>query len=889
MPCVSDRTGPALAELHMPRVPGLLGPLFEEAGRGDRQAREALFLTFNVDLGFFESRLLGPVRSAGAAVTVVADSSVFDPDARSVRAAGYGYALGLAAMNGAVHPKLTVLAGAQRAVIGIGSGNLTVSGWHANDEVLTTILADRDEGVPLLTRDVAEFLDRLRSVVPISALGRDGIARTVAQLVTLCDAGAPVDTGHQLVHSLDRPIIEQLPDQHADVLELSAPFHDLTGRALHALLTRFQPQQVEVLAQTGQAVMDPEVLQRSADRRGVTLRFVEPSHERSAPDPYRHGKLITALVGGEPRWSLVGSPNLSAAALLGTAPLSNCEIAVLSSTARSLFPVPTALVTDTVTLRHTIIQDPADDDQLDEAHGVRLLEARAVDAGVEITVSAPAHADLLVDYSLSEWPPERFDTLGTLVAGTASAEFPRILPPRTRIRLGVQIQFLAFPDAIVSRLRPAGAEHVNHNALPADLFASETIAAEWSGALTRLLLTHGRQPTPTVASGSTHYEHTEAVSDWRTLDDPDAWAEYSEGALNRLGLPIFQLASGDTASPKVVGAALPNASPAWEDQFDDTGDAYEEDQSAETVDASEDEPPPAPVNLAPARRTRLRTWVGSVAQLAPKLPPLECIAIAQLVTAGTSALIWNADTGPEGWFTPLATALEGLSRKHWPAAARSQAAAVAAVGLYRLRMAVPGNERGAEALTFGRVAETLGPLLSDATLDGIAANLALLHGATIHPRTAQEILQELERALESSPAAVIQRVLERLLPDFEIVWLGPNLLTLTGPTSNPLAIAGAALPHADRIPHLAITVTSLLGRTATVIRIPDRLTVVEAANGRLLFKTYRTTGLLAATGLLTNAEMAQTRRLSVAPFFVPGEVDLEVLEAVGLLPDDLRR
>ena len=98
----------ALPEPTFPRTPSLLGPIFEEAGTGDRQTREALF---------FETRLLGPVRAAGAAVTVVADSRVFAPDARNVRSAGHGYALGLAAMGGAFHPKLTVLAGPQRALI----------------------------------------------------------------------------------------------------------------------------------------------------------------------------------------------------------------------------------------------------------------------------------------------------------------------------------------------------------------------------------------------------------------------------------------------------------------------------------------------------------------------------------------------------------------------------------------------------------------------------------------------------------------------------------------------------------------------------------------------------------------------------------------------------
>lgn len=861
-------------------MPGLLGALFDEQGRGDRQAREALFLTFNVDLGFFETRLLGPVRGAGAAVTVVADGSVFDPDARSVRAAGHGYALGLAAMNGAFHPKLTVLAGPQRAVIGIGSGNVTVSGWHANDEVLTTVLASRDDGVPTLVGDVAAFLHRLPDVVTMSALAREGVVRTADQLASLHAVGPIVETGHRLLHTLDRPILEQLPDEPADALELTAPFHDLTGRALDALIDRFRPSAVRVLVQPGQTVMDPAVLQRAADKHRVALHFLQPAHDRPDLDPYRHGKVITALVNNEPSWSLVGSANLSAAALLGIAPSANCETAVLAATHRSLLPTLTAPVTDTLALRHTI--DGGAEAHLPDALAVvRLLEARSFEAGVEISLSAPAPADLLVEYSLFEWPPERFAPLGTLPAGQSTAVFGLLLGPQTRVRVQEQIQFLAFPEAVTARLRPVSGEYANRNASPADLFASDTIAAQWSGALTRLLLSHGRARTAGVAGSPSVDGDYEVMHDWRTLDDPDAWAEYSEGALSRLGLPIFQLASGSPVG-QVVGAALPNAAPAWEDRFDDTDEAYEEDQSAETVDADEETSPAASTELSAARRGRLRKWISDVAELSKALPPLECIAIVQLVTAGTSALIWNSAAGPDGWFTPLEKALDGLTREHWPAAAAAQASAIAAVGLYRLRMAVPDDERGPRARTFNRLAKELRPLVDSATPEAVVTTLPLLEGATLHPRSPQDLLHELANSLQSSPTAAIQRVLEHVLSEYEATWLTDQHLLVEGPGSNPLAVASTVLMHTEAVDAIAVTVNTAKGRRAMVVRVPDRLTVVETINGQRTYKTYRTTGLLAAAGVLSNTELALARRLSKPPFTVAGEVDLAVLEAVGL-------
>lgn len=56
----------------------------DEAAHRDGQATDALFLTFNADLAFLESRLLDLCRQAGARVTVVADADVWAPDMRAI-------------------------------------------------------------------------------------------------------------------------------------------------------------------------------------------------------------------------------------------------------------------------------------------------------------------------------------------------------------------------------------------------------------------------------------------------------------------------------------------------------------------------------------------------------------------------------------------------------------------------------------------------------------------------------------------------------------------------------------------------------------------------------------------------------------------------------------
>ena len=143
--------------------------LFEEDRHGDRQAREALFCTFNADLGYFERTVLGVTQSTGARVTVVGDGRISDPDPRAARNAGTRYVHGLAVTGSgsAFHPKVTVIAGPERAMVAVGSGNLSSGGWHLNKETWIVATADR-ERCPVIVAEVAGWLRTLDQVCAIT-------------------------------------------------------------------------------------------------------------------------------------------------------------------------------------------------------------------------------------------------------------------------------------------------------------------------------------------------------------------------------------------------------------------------------------------------------------------------------------------------------------------------------------------------------------------------------------------------------------------------------------------------------------------------------------------------------------------------------------------------
>jgi hypothetical protein len=204
-------------------------------------AREVLVLTYTASLEFFERFALSDARGLGALVTVISDATMVRADPLVVRRAGTQYldARAVCPDHAAFHPKLVVLAGDDHARVAVGSGNLTMAGWHANAETWTVLRADVDGG-PATLRDVSTFLRALAvSPITISAMGEQALDRTAALLDAL-----PADSpGPRLLHSLQQPIVEQLPDPGGVTdLKMYAPFHDGQLRAVQNLLDRLRPE-----------------------------------------------------------------------------------------------------------------------------------------------------------------------------------------------------------------------------------------------------------------------------------------------------------------------------------------------------------------------------------------------------------------------------------------------------------------------------------------------------------------------------------------------------------------------------------------------------------------------------------------------------------------------
>jgi hypothetical protein len=290
-----------------------------------------LILSYTANLDYFEKFVLTETRRLQAIATIVSDPSMLVADPLAVNGAGVRYTSAFAACRGGMpfHPKLLVIAGHERATVAIGSGNMTLAGWHGSDEILTAFHADKDRG-PGAVRDTSHFLRRLvDSSVRLSSEAIRRLDRT-AELLEGLDGS---ESGPRVVSTLDGPIIEELPEDPVDELVLYSPFYDSDLSALRAVHERLRPESTRIYVQAKTSV-DGDALSRWAGENEAVVVWCPEG-------AYRHGKLIEWFVGGD-RHALTGSPNLSTPALLlglGDAGRpANCELGVVGPIGASLAP-----------------------------------------------------------------------------------------------------------------------------------------------------------------------------------------------------------------------------------------------------------------------------------------------------------------------------------------------------------------------------------------------------------------------------------------------------------------------------------------------------------------------------------------------------------------------
>lgn len=872
-----------------------------EEQHGDHQATEALFLTFNVDLGFFEARLLGRLRATGARVTILADAGVWEPDTRAVRHAGRAYHLGLVDTPSAFHPKLMVVAGEKRAIAAVGSANLTMGGWQYNRELLTVFNGDQHQ-MPVAFRDIRDALLTLRDREPLDHVTDLAFGRVAETLSVLLAGAEPVDTDHRIHASWDGPLIDCLPQDPVEEVLLSAAFHDPASEAVRRVIARLQPKRVQVAIQPGWTHLDPAALDGilsgfKPDVDVVVLR--DPESPGADAARYRHGKLIEWVTTGGERWALTGSPNLSIVALCReVAGRGNHELAVIGRVSDSLFPGGEPVDLDDVPI---LLPEPVSGQAQEGAQNVRIMSALRAGERLRVQLNRPATLEITVEVSPLVASPDDWTPVGTLPPGAAVSFLDTSVTGGSRVRAtwleptyglrrsppiyvtdGERVRMRAIPERKTSR---------THRSSAADLFGDDLALLDvLQGDLASFALdvTNSRRPTLTRDDEQDRATHERE----RAPDEPEPWLWLQEDTVRKYGP---SLASWLLALPRLQaedGADMP-----WLDKLSDEAEAaLDSDEAAdqpdiETLEAAETDTTASGqivdhTQEAEQRQAARRRWARRAAAVADGLSLPSRLLILRVTVA-----FWAAGNWPDEDLEPFRLTrhlLSKLDTGHQPPELQERAASVAAVGLTVMRQRTDLSTGNEQAHHYGEARAIVAPLLGFATEDTIdhyVSGLRTINGGAL---TTGHVTDTIDDLLSGDALADLQGVMEER--GYQVHRPAPNLMHVVVAGGNPELIAAEAVGIAQDYSDVAVWVTNERSLWACAAwSEPDLVTVHRfGTRSRWRHQRLRNVSPATAAAMLREARLMETGTDGLPdvvnrPKHAPTADALSLLTRVGVL------
>jgi hypothetical protein len=822
-------------------VPALVGQLassplpflIAEETAGNGEAREALFCSCDVDLGYFEQTVLGAAEATGARVTVVGDARVSDPSPRAAPGAGTRYVHGLAApgSGGPFHAKVMIVAGRERALVAIGSGDLSPGGWGLNKESWTVATADR-EACPELVADVADWLRSLDGLCALAPLAASGISRTAALLEELAIEADIVDTGHRLVHTSVRPIADQLPRGEVDRLLLYAPFHDERAAGVGELIARLRPARVTLAVQSGgRTVIQPTALRRVIAAAGIPVEIVADTGEQ-----YRHETLIEAVAPDGRRWALTGSPDLSVRALFTPAGKGSIEVGVVSRPAASLFPEATRpLPLEEV----PAVRLPGSTQALQPDAAILLAAARAGD-GLEATLARPTAWPTPLEASRAD-SFDAWTAIGSVPAGATSHLLAGAdLPGGSRVRCAAgtrgapgPVAFVVDPELVMLRARGHAARATQAGQPgPADLIADARLLERWLAGVGSLAAMH-----PGDAAG--HGPGLDA--------DEEGWFAGADDAQASLGTAMFRLAQGEL--PAGLTSAFTRA---------------------------RDLP-------GPERRKVRQLLAAATGKQAAAQPAIVRLALLALVLCGAEAGGWESPQGPDGWVSACAGAVTNLARGDLPERLAVAAASWAALAVYLMHEHRPTGGRAAEATAYEEARAAAGRLLPAASAALVAGLAAPFTNGSRFPVDPDAVMHVAWLVAQGDPLADAIDALASAKPDWSVHSHGGRLLHVQTSGRGTFLHAAEALESMPGDLDAAVWATGTTPAWAIAVRFEGSLVHVESdARGQLLWRQYRLGPLATPTALARNPELAARSRVNHGALKNPFPEAIRALVATGV-------
>jgi hypothetical protein len=812
-----------------------LNVLLDAERRGDRTAEDVVFLTYNFDPAYFEASLLPLCQSTGGATTIIADANIWNPDPRALVAAGRSYHLSLASVPGAFHPKVMLISGPERVDIVIGSGNLTQGGWQYNEEIFTSI-SIADQTCPLITIEIAKWIDLLRTTLITDPLAQAALQRTTQCINRLIGTFDTIDTTHTFHHNMITPIADQLPKKHVETLRMFAPFHDPNCAALRNLVSRFSPRSVELAVQPGLTVINAEALSKIMNSHKNLWHLTAPAEHSSAHVPYRHGKLIEWQKGTETR-TLTGSPNLSIAALFRTVNQGNCEAAISSPATASLFPaggeIPvTAVPTVEITSAHT-----------KTAGDIRLPVILSAVMTTECTIlhlSRPSSPGASIEVSPRMDSPDLWNSAGELKAGASEHRIKISAEAGSRIRIAFKVSNgstfhgASFPlsdPALVLLRWDSAASQIGARVDRTNLLGSDPTMLTY---LHKELLELARQMSftrpPRIQRDipEAGIANKKRVSD--TDIDPWKWndsaAERMSGQLRSfaLGLPVI-VESREVATPQWVDRTDLTQVEAADDE-DITDEITEEIEQLQNEQSDVRSHRSDPDTI----RRRRRQWCRKIAPVLPRMPLPAQLAALRVVLYLYCLGNWDYDDDDDA-LTAIHNILSVIDIDEGSDAQKSSAASLAAVALSVMRDRITFTSHTERTGSYKALAESYDPYLSMASgakINAYCEHLTNQHGSPLEPDFVRQTMQGIIR---NDELANIVQGLQQI--GWGVERIGDHVIRLTGSFTQPAGVVIRALSMVDDDVQVVIVAETLAGTHAVAAwKRPDLFVVVPGKYGQ---------------------------------------------------------
>jgi HKD family nuclease len=290
--------------------------------------------TYCFDPAFFDTYLLHDLtaNNPAAEIVILIDGQQYQKTyARFTKETGVTYHLiPVYGMRGFFHPKIFFfLSKVKREMtLYVGSGNITLRGFTNNAELVTKIAGTaRELGTTIL--DAERLLSDLLAGFVQEKKATDIIKESITSLSEIQEASSSDNSSSVLIHNLENPILDQLlariQGKEFDSIFMLAPFLSSDPEVLDRLTNATAAKDVTLALQPGNHNL-ANVLpyQKLFAEKNVSFSIKQAEFEERNRD--FHSKII--FLSGKDCVLLVGSPNLTKAALIEQAKSGNVECAI---------------------------------------------------------------------------------------------------------------------------------------------------------------------------------------------------------------------------------------------------------------------------------------------------------------------------------------------------------------------------------------------------------------------------------------------------------------------------------------------------------------------------------------------------------------------------------